>query len=189
MRYLWFSLSAIILTGFLYVLDSRSVLPAPLGKLLSPQEGIWQNADRTDMNFAQELKMSGLKGKVSVFLDDRLVPHVRAEQETDAYFVQGYLHARFRLWQMEFQALATALENEDLGYYCRAHARLARRPLFMAEFMLLLDRSELLRRRVFRAFSHRPDLFARILATHVGKMNIPNFAATAATLGWEIVTA
>ena len=63
MRYLWFSLSAIILTGFLYVLDSRSVLPAPLGKLLSPQEGIWQNADRTDMNFAQELKMSGLKGK------------------------------------------------------------------------------------------------------------------------------
>ena len=40
-------------------------------------------------------------GKVEVYLDDRLVPHIFAEDETDAYFVQGYLHAKFRLWQME----------------------------------------------------------------------------------------
>ncbi|MEZ4691232.1 MAG: penicillin acylase family protein [Ignavibacteria bacterium] len=29
-----------------------------------------------------------------------------AEQENDAYFVQGYLHAKFRLWQMELQTFS-----------------------------------------------------------------------------------
>ena len=93
---------------------------------------------------------------------------------------------------MAFQqalALADALEAEDLGLYRRAHLSLARRPLFMADFMLLMDRSRLLQRRVLRAFSERPELFARLLATHVGKFNIPQFAATAAALGWEILTA
>jgi penicillin amidase len=36
------------------------------------------------------------------------VPHIFAEQENDAYFVQGYIHAKFRLWQMEFQTHAAA---------------------------------------------------------------------------------
>jgi penicillin amidase len=30
------------------------------------------------------------------------------KNDEDAYFVQGYLHAKFRLWQMEFQAKAAA---------------------------------------------------------------------------------
>jgi len=108
MRYLWLTLSALLTIGFIYVLDTRSVLPAPLGRLLSPQEGIWQNAESTDADFTEDMRLDGIKGKVSVYFDERLVPHVRAEQENDAYFVQGYLHARFRLWQMEFQTLATA---------------------------------------------------------------------------------
>jgi penicillin amidase len=36
------------------------------------------------------------------------VPHVFTQNDEDAYFVQGYLHAKFRLWQMEFQAKAAA---------------------------------------------------------------------------------
>jgi penicillin amidase len=31
------------------------------------------------------------------------VPHIYADHDEDAYFVQGYLHAKFRLWQMDFQ--------------------------------------------------------------------------------------
>jgi len=38
-----------------------------------------------------------------VYLDDRLVPHIYADHDEDAYFVQGYLHAKYRLWQMDFQ--------------------------------------------------------------------------------------
>lgn len=50
--------------------------------------------------------MPGLKGKVEVWLDDRMVPHVFADNDADVYFAQGYLHARDRLWQMELQVLA-----------------------------------------------------------------------------------
>jgi penicillin amidase len=52
--------------------------------------------------------LPGLKGKAEIYFDNRLVPHVFTENDEDAYFVQGYLHAKFRLWQMEFQAKAAA---------------------------------------------------------------------------------
>lgn len=56
-----------------------------------------------NISFDANLKMKGLKAKADVYFDDRLVPHVYAENSNDAYYVQGYLHAKFRLWQMEFQ--------------------------------------------------------------------------------------
>jgi flavin-dependent dehydrogenase len=86
-------------------------------------------------------------------------------------------------------ALAAALESGDLSGYETEHARLSRRPVFMAGFMLMLDRSAWLRRRALGSFAARPDLFSKLLAAHVGLLNVPQFAATAATLGWEIATA
>jgi penicillin G amidase len=108
MRILSFLLALFLTTGLIYILDSRKVLPAPLGKLLSPQEGLWQNAEPVNINFTDELRFPDLKSKVEVYLDERLVPHIFADQDNDAYFVQGYLHAKFRLWQMEFQTHAAA---------------------------------------------------------------------------------
>ena len=108
MRILYFSISIILTTGLIFILDTRKILPAPLGRLLSPQEGIWQNAESVDADHGADLRFPALKGKVEVYLDSRMVPHVFAEKENDAYFVQGYLHARFRLWQMEFQTHAAA---------------------------------------------------------------------------------
>ncbi len=108
MRIIPFIASAVISSGLVVVLNTTLVLPAPLGKLLSPQHGIWQNAEAADKDFTADLTFPGLNGKVEVYLDERLVPHVFAEQENDAYFVQGYLHAKFRLWQMEFQTHAAA---------------------------------------------------------------------------------
>lgn len=80
----------------------------PLGKFLSPQQGFWQNAEAVDHDFSGDLGFRNLKGKVDVHFDSRLVPHVFADADEDAYFVQGYLHAQFRLWQMEFQTRAAA---------------------------------------------------------------------------------
>ena len=108
MRIIPFLSSAIITSGLVVILNSTLLLPAPLGKLLSPQHGIWQNAEPVNENFDADLKFPQLAGKVEVYFDERLVPHVFAEQENDAYFVQGYLHAKFRLWQMEFQTYAAA---------------------------------------------------------------------------------
>jgi penicillin amidase len=108
MKYFIFLVSLLLNAAFVVVLGTRSVLPLPLGSFLSVQEGVWQNAEAVDEDFNASLRFDGLQGKVDVFLDDRLVPHVFAEQENDAYFVQGFLHAKFRLWQMEFQTHAAA---------------------------------------------------------------------------------
>ena len=108
MKYLFLVLSILVNGILIYVLDTRKVLPLPLGSFLSLQEGIWRNAEPTNQDFNANLKLEKLEGKVDVYFDERLVPHVFAEQEKDAYFVQGYLHAKFRLWQMEFQTHAAA---------------------------------------------------------------------------------
>ena len=86
-------------------------------------------------------------------------------------------------------SLADALTVGDLGRYEHHHTRLMRRPRFMAGFMLLLDRSTVLRTRTLAALAANPHLFASLLASHVGPLKPARFAATAATLGWEIVTA
>src|SRR6186997_1564764 len=99
-------LFAAVTGGLVLLFNTFLILPAPLGKLLSPQHGIWQNAEPANEDFTADLLFPQLAGKVNVYLDERLVPHIFAEQENDAYFVQGYLHAKFRLWQMELQTLA-----------------------------------------------------------------------------------
>lgn len=116
MRIIPFIASAVITSGLVVVLNTSLLLPAPLGKLLSPQHGIWQNAESVNENFTADLQFPELKGKVSVYFDERLVPHIFAEQENDAYFVQGYLHAKFRLWQMDLQTrLASGRLSEIAG--------------------------------------------------------------------------
>jgi penicillin amidase len=80
----------------------------PMGKFLSPQHGFWQNAESITGSYDAELKIPGLRGQTEVYFDERLVPHIFSDNDADAYFVQGYLHAKFRLWQMEFQTMATA---------------------------------------------------------------------------------
>lgn len=82
-------------------------LPA-MGKLLNPFYGVWQNTE-TDSNFKdRNIQITGLKGKVNVLYDDRLVPHIEAENENDLYFMQGYITAKNRLWQMEISTHAAA---------------------------------------------------------------------------------
>jgi penicillin amidase len=128
MKIIPFLISAAITCGLIVLLNTKLVLPAPLGILLSPQHGVWQNADNAKEDFAADLKFPQLGAKVSVYLDDRLVPHIFAEQENDAYFVQGFLHAKFRLWQMEMQTFAAGGRvSEILGEKGLNHDREFRR--------------------------------------------------------------
>lgn len=120
MRIFPFLLSGICTAGLVVALNTQ--LPAGgsktprLGYFLSPQLGFWQNAEPVNAGFDGELKLPMLKDKVDVYVDDRLVPHVYAANDLDAYYVQGYLHARFRLWQMEFQTrVAGGRLSEILG--------------------------------------------------------------------------
>ena len=113
-----FIVSTVVTTGLIVVLNNEwdiggKPIP-PLGKFLSPQHGFWQNAESIDNDFNDQIILPDLKDKASVYLDDRLVPHVFASNEDDAYYIQGYLHAKFRLWQMEFQAYAAAGRISEL---------------------------------------------------------------------------
>lgn len=108
MRLFSFLISTVVTVGLIILLNNKWGSIPPLGKFLSPQQGFWQNAEATDHDYNAALKFPGLKGKTKVYIDNRLVPHIFAENDEDAYFVQGYLHAKFRLWQMEFQTFAAA---------------------------------------------------------------------------------
>lgn len=108
MRLTAFLVSALITVGLIVVLTKRWGSVPAIGKFLSPQFGIWQNAEPTDADFNMDIKLDGIKDKVEVIFDERLVPHIFANDDGDACFVQGYLHAKFRLWQMEFQTHAAA---------------------------------------------------------------------------------
>ncbi len=79
-----------------------------LGAFLSPEHGFWKNAEPANISFNHDFVSDKLEGKAEVYFDERLVPHIYTEKENDAYFIQGYLHAKFRLWQMEFQTHAAA---------------------------------------------------------------------------------
>ena len=48
-----------------------------------------------------KLVLRGLKQTATVRFDRFTIPRVSAANETDLFFVQGFLHARERLWQME----------------------------------------------------------------------------------------
>lgn len=108
MRIVPFVLSTLATLALVWALN-RKWGPAPaMGAFLSPQQGFWQNAEPADYDYNADLSLNGLKGKATVYIDNRLVPHVFAEREEDVYFIQGYLHAKFRLWQMEFQTFAAS---------------------------------------------------------------------------------
>ncbi|MBF9235948.1 penicillin acylase family protein [Hymenobacter sp. BT683] len=99
---------AVTLT-LVWTLNTKHGDVPPFGKLLSPYRGFWQNAEaRQAFPTQQTLALPGLQKQVTVRYDDRRVPHVFAQNDADLYFAQGYLTARDRLWQMEFQTHVAA---------------------------------------------------------------------------------
>jgi penicillin amidase len=48
------------------------------------------------------ITLDGLQSEVNVLRDEYGVPHIYAQNESDLYFAQGYVHAQDRFWQMEF---------------------------------------------------------------------------------------
>ena len=108
LRILVFTIVLLITVALAYILNNPIGKAPALGKFFSPQVGFWQQAEPYDYDYNQTIKLSGLKGAVSVYFDERLVPHIYADNQEDAVMAQGYLHARFRLWQMEFQTYAAA---------------------------------------------------------------------------------
>ncbi|WP_090173396.1 penicillin acylase family protein [Neolewinella agarilytica] len=84
-------------------------LPVPaLGDFFNPATGFWRNTlpqlnDREGRAFSLNHPLA----KGDIFFDDRGVPHVFADDLESACFLQGFVNAADRLWQMDISTRAT----------------------------------------------------------------------------------
>ena len=162
-----FIISAATTVGLVTVLNSTLVLPAPLGKILNPQSGVWQNAESANENFNANLIFPSLKGNANVYFDERLVPHVFAENDEDIYFIQGYLHAKFRLFQMDLQTKAAEGRASEIAgskaiQFDREQRRLGMR--YAAENSLIEMEKEPKQKALFNAYTNGVNAYIEKLA-------------------------
>ncbi|XZF15825.1 penicillin acylase family protein [Chitinophagaceae bacterium MMS25-I14] len=106
MRILRAGIPVVITIALVWLLDHPlGSLPA-LGRLLDPVNGWAASAEPVNKTYTSDLKIKGLRAPVTVWLEDRLVPHIKADNDHDLYLAEGYIHAYFRLWQMDMQTRA-----------------------------------------------------------------------------------
>ena len=89
------------------LLNNPFISSVSLGKLLNPFDG-YAALVESDKLPSGKLLFDGLIDTVNVKWDSLRVPHIQAKNELDLYFMQGYIMAFERLWQMEFQTHAAA---------------------------------------------------------------------------------
>src|SRR6516165_1114623 len=75
----------------------------PLGRALDPGHGAWTSASGGLLPHSQALTLPGLSQPVSVAFTSHGVPSIRAAGESDAFLALGYLHASFRLAEMDLE--------------------------------------------------------------------------------------
>ena len=86
-----------------YMLNTKFGDLPPLLKFLNPFTGFWQNAERLTPSKHKRLVLKNAHDKIEILFDDRMIPHVFAQNDHDVYYAQGYVTAMHRLWQMDFQ--------------------------------------------------------------------------------------
>ncbi len=116
--------------AFGVLLNNKLGSVPPIGKLLSPFEGFWQNAEKPGINYSEELAIEGLEKPVKVYYDEMRIPHIYADNEYDLHLVQGYITARDRLWQMDFFSrlvlgrLSEVIDNPEVLEYDKFNRRI-----------------------------------------------------------------
>ncbi len=139
-RFIKFLIALLITGGLVYVLNnpiktSSKTIPA-IGPLINPFSGFWQNAEAKGTLPIAEISSTHLKGEVTVQYDDRLVPHIFADDISDALYAQGYITASHRLFQMDISTrAASGRVSEVVGERALKNDMLKRRKgmLFAAE--------------------------------------------------------
>lgn len=94
----------------------KRILIGLLGLILVATLGLYFYLTSTKPIYSGELTLSGLTEPVEVFYDAYGIPHIYAQNETDAYYALGYVHAQDRLFQMEMiRRAASGRLSEVLG--------------------------------------------------------------------------
>ena len=75
----------------------------PLGPALDPGRGVWTSASGAALPTSGTLALPGLDRPVQVSFSSHGVPSVRAAGQHDLFLALGYLHAKFRLTEMDLE--------------------------------------------------------------------------------------
>ncbi len=106
----------IVALSLLLLLNTKLVSTPPLAKFLDPFHGFWKNAECKKKPGTETLTLDELKGKVEIQFDEQMIPHIFAENNYDLYYAQGYITAKDRLWQLDFQTrFAAGRLSEVIG--------------------------------------------------------------------------
>ena len=116
MKRLVFVLALLLNAGFLYFFEiGVSEVPA-FGKLLHPCKGLVHSLREPEYFSIPENIEQQLLAPAEIGFDSRRIPYIKAENSRDLYFLQGYVTARARLWQMDFQTrFASGRLSEIVG--------------------------------------------------------------------------
>ena len=74
-----------------------------LGPALDPSRGVWTSASGGELPHSQALAVPGLDRPVQVSFTSHGVPSVHAADDHDLFLALGYLHAKFRLAEMDLE--------------------------------------------------------------------------------------
>lgn len=142
MKYFYLLLSGILLACWVIFgnYPGPGGLPVPaLGQFISPTDGFWRNTlpAGTQRQGEEKLSVDHPLAKGSIHFDDRGVPHIFAPDLESACFLQGYVNAADRLWQMDIstrategrlsEVLGTRTLNRDRNQIRRGYRQAARR--------------------------------------------------------------
>ena len=143
-----------ILIAYIYMLNISVFNLPPIGKLLNPYSGFFQNGL---VNKFDEIELPGIKDEVNLQIDSLLIPHIYAKNDEDLYYVQGYMHAFHRLWQMEFQIMSTSGRlSEIFGERALSIDRASRRKglLYAAKNTLEVSKKDLETLKYIQAYTN-----------------------------------
>jgi len=100
-------LLTIALAACIFFLNKPLGSTPALGMFLSPTHGFWKSTSIKEPR-STSIEIKCLKGNATVVYDEIGVPHIFAGNEEDLMYAQGYVEAKDRLWQMEFQMYAAS---------------------------------------------------------------------------------
>jgi penicillin G amidase len=94
--------AAVITTGVVVFVGALGAGPVPsVAPLLDPVHGVWTGASDAAPPRSQTLRIAGLARPVQVLFEADGVAHIQARSDADLFAAMGYVHARFRLQQMD----------------------------------------------------------------------------------------
>jgi len=95
-------LAALLASGAVLYASFVGVAPLPaLGPTFNPTTGAWTMADDAQKVHSQTLSIAGLEEPVRVTFESDGTAHIVAQNDVDLFTATGYVHARFRLFQMD----------------------------------------------------------------------------------------